>query len=70
MTPEELLKCKEKLRISKERLAETEAAYEEIQKKIGPLQEQMEKLKKDADYHRSRVVKYQKMMESFGGQNG
>jgi chromosome segregation ATPase len=59
-------KDRDKLKYSESRLSEVEVVCEELRKQISPLQERLDKLTKDADYHRSRVAKYRNRLATSG----
>jgi hypothetical protein len=40
-----------------------EKAYDEVQVQLTPLQEKADKLKKDLEYYRSRVRKYEQIVK-------
>jgi molecular chaperone GrpE (heat shock protein) len=59
-------KDRDKLKYSESRLSEVEVVCEELRKQIAPLQEKLDRLTKDADYHRSRVAKYRNRLATSG----
>ena len=59
-------KDRDKLKMSETRLAESEIEVDALRKQIAPLQERLDKLMKDYDYHRSRVAKYRNRLTTSG----
>jgi chromosome segregation ATPase len=59
-------KDRDKLKYSESMLAGAESTIAELRKQISPLQERLDKLTKDADYHRSRVAKYRNRLATIG----
>lgn len=59
---DEKSKAKAKLKYSQEQLAIVSTALAEVEKQLAPLQERLEKLRKDEHYYQSRVSKYSKVL--------
>jgi len=59
---DEKSKAQVKLKYSQDQLTAVSSALADVEKQLAPLQERLEKLKKDAAYYQSRVSKYSKIL--------